>query len=372
VFELERVRSRKLPPASVAIGALTLVLYGIEILRSGSTSPDVEHLMELGASEQRAIWNQHELWRLLCPAFLHASVVHIALNGYSFAALAPFVERIWGSARFLVVYVVAAIAGCALSSRSSGAVSVGASGALFGLMGFLLAAAYSGAHRHEVRTIVEKTWGQGLLISVGGILLYGFQPGSHIDNMAHLGGLLGGAGLGLLLVETEEADAPTLAMGAGAVLAIVAAWSALLIDRRQEVRFESLCREARVAYEKGDFTRSADLCEQAVALRPREVEPGLFLIESMAYVRAGRFDEARYCLERLWHLDPQPEVAAELILVSLKRGDAKAARSWADECKRAVAGPGGAAFRARLHGLDELQALAPDAETRAAIAAIGS
>src|SRR5580704_2483917 len=148
MFELERVRKKKLPPASVAVLAVTVAAFLVEVAASGGLDFATGTLLELGASERRRIWTDHQLWRLLCPAFLHGGLFHLAMNGYSFIQLAPFIEKIWGWARFLVVYVVSAIAGAALSSRGSDAISVGASGALFGLVGFLLAAAYTGAHRH--------------------------------------------------------------------------------------------------------------------------------------------------------------------------------------------------------------------------------
>jgi rhomboid protease GluP len=282
------------------------------------------------------------------------------MNGYSLVQLAPFVERVWGWARFLVVYVVSAIAGAALSSRGSLAISVGASGALFGLCGFLIVAAYSGTHRHEVRTIVRGTWGQGLLLSLGGVLVYGFTPGSHIDNLAHLGGGIAGAVLGLILVETEEDDTAMRAMGAGAALAIVAAWVALALDARKTAQFEAEVRVAESDFASGRFVAAADACERALALRPRDPRGReLLLLEGLAYLRGDKVDEASYTLERAWRNEPIAEIAALLVEAHWRRGDKAAARSWSEQ----------------LHELKtpaEIAAMNLPPETRAAVAAVSS
>jgi membrane associated rhomboid family serine protease len=366
MFELDRLRTSKKIPASIGIGALTLAFFAVELALYGM-DPSARQLLQLGASEHDLVWREHQLWRLLCPAFLHGGLIHIAMNGYSFAQLAPFVEKVWGSARFLVVYVVSAIAGAALSSGAGNAVSVGASGALFGLMGFLVAAAYSGTHKHEVRTIVSGVWGQGLLISGAATLFYGFSPAStHIDNMAHIGGLLAGGGLGLLLVETEETDTPMKLMGGAACLAVVAAWVALGLDARHGRRFEETCSEANIAFEHGDFDRTSSLCEQAIALEPRSpLVPRICLLEGVAHLRARHFEEATYALERAWRNEETPGTAALLAVASALHGDAKGARRWGEEFRRA----GGAGLE---QAAERLLGARLDDQARAAVAAVSS
>lgn len=360
MFELDRIRRRKLPPASIVVGALTIAVFVLEAVLARSPDADVQTLYALGASERRAIWERHELWRLLCPAFLHAGLIHIAMNGYSFVQLAPFIERVWGWSRFLVVYVVSAIAGAALSSHMSAAVSVGASGAIFGLMGFLIVAAYSGAQRHEVRSLVKGMWGQGLLISVGAVLFYGSAPGTHIDNYAHVGGLLAGAVLGLLLVETDEDDRSMRAMGAGAALAIAGALGASALDYRRVARFEDEWRGLLAATAREDHDAVAAACDRALALDAHDPRvPLLFYFQGKAYLRSGRLEEAYYTLDRAWRNAEAAEVAALLVEVSVRRKDTKLARSWAETLKTIV-GQRGAAT------------LLLDPETKAAIAAIAS
>ncbi len=363
MFELDRVRRAKLPPASIAVGVVTLIAFGLEQI------PELG-LIQLGGSQRVPIWTDHQVWRLVTPVFLHANVMHIAMNGYSFVLLAPFVERIWGWARFLIVYVISGIAGAVLSSKGSDAFSVGASGALFGLVGFLIAAAYAGAHKHEVRAIVRGTWGQGLFISLGLAALWGFRPGSNIDNLAHLGGLLVGGGLGLMLVETEENDPPTLVMGIASALAIVAAFAALGWDARERSRYDAILKEALQLFRVKDYEGAARCYEQALVLRPRSpVTPAICEAEGEAYLAAGKLDEAAITLERAWRLNPTPTIALQLIEVSLRRKKPKEAQSWAREWRTTWPGPVSVELRPEL---ENLLGLAPDEETRAAIAAIGS
>jgi rhomboid protease GluP len=369
MFELDRVRGRTLPPASIAVGVLTAVLFAVEVVRFGP-SPGTRDLFALGASEHEAVWVDHQLWRLVCPVFLHANLLHIALNGYSFFLLAPFVEKIWGSARFLVVYVLTGAAGAALSSHRPGVISVGASGALFGLAGFLLAAAYLGGHRHEVRTIVRGTWGQGLFVSLGLTFAYGLSPGASLDNMAHLGGLLAGGATGLLLVETGKPDGATVALAVAAALAIVGSWGAFIFDARESARFEQAVASAESAFDRGDFAASAQSCEQALVLRPHDRRaPRICLLEGIAELEANRLDEASYALERAWRTEATPEAALFLVEVNVRKKDAKAARSWAQTCRDAASRPLSAELREELGRLARLPV---DPETRAAIAAIGS
>lgn len=367
MFELDRVRTSKRIPASIGIGVVTLALFALELALYGA-DPSARQLLQLGASEHDLIWRQHQLWRLVCPAFLHGGLIHIAMNGYSFAQLAPFVEKVWGSARLLVVYVVSAIAGAALSSGAGNAVSVGASGALFGLMGFLVAAAYSGTHKHEVRTIVSGIWGQGLLISGAAVFFYGFSPVStHIDNMAHLGGLLAGGGLGLLLVETEETDTPMKIMGGAAALAIAAAWTALALATFHGKRIDETSLQARTAYGRGDYDRAASLCEQAIAEKP-PAEMLLYLcrLEGLAHMRAGHFEEATYALERAWRNEPDPGTAALLVVATALHGDTAAARRWNEEFRLSASGQ-------RLRETAEAAyGSALDARATAALAAVTS
>jgi membrane associated rhomboid family serine protease len=140
-----------------------------------------------------------EYWRLWTVTLLHGSELHLAFNMYALYLSGRIVERWYGSLPFLVFYLVCAAAGSIGSFVVGGDVpSVGASGAIFGLFGLLLAA---GRLHHPVDRQSRALVGQlGMLIVIN--LLFGAAiPG--IDNAAHLGGLVAGLWLGALIPPTR-------------------------------------------------------------------------------------------------------------------------------------------------------------------------
>ncbi len=138
-----------------------------------------------------------EYWRLFSVVLVHAGILHLAFNMYALYLIGPTVEALYGSARFLVIYLACAAAGSTASYVFSNAnVSVGASGAVFGLFGVLLVAdrVHKPALTRQARGLTMQI---GVLIGVN--LVIGFSV-AGIDNAAHIGGLLAGCWLGLTMV----------------------------------------------------------------------------------------------------------------------------------------------------------------------------
>lgn len=131
-----------------------------------------------------------EWFRLMSAAFLHGSFLHIAFNMYVLFALGPALERILGHTRFLVLYLVAALGGGVASYAFSDirSISVGASGAIFGLMGALLVAGRRLGH--DIRQVA-------MLLAVNVVIGF-IAPG--VDWRAHLGGLVAGAAAAAVFV----------------------------------------------------------------------------------------------------------------------------------------------------------------------------
>ncbi len=128
-----------------------------------------------------------EVWRLISAAFLHVSLIHLLVNMYSLVIIGTQVETFIGKFKFLFVNLISAICGNLLSLifNEANIVSVGASGAIFGLMGALL---YFGYHYRLYLSEAIKT--QIIPVIVLNLLL-GFMV-SGVDNAAHIGGLIGG------------------------------------------------------------------------------------------------------------------------------------------------------------------------------------
>jgi len=138
-----------------------------------------------------------EYWRLWTVTLVHASLLHLFFNMYALYLSGPLVETLYGSRLFLLFYLLCAAAGSIASFVFGGNIpAVGASGAIFGLFGLLLAA--SRAHHPVIDRRGRALMGQlGVLIVIN--LVIGFTI-AGIDNAAHIGGLLAGIWLGLLIV----------------------------------------------------------------------------------------------------------------------------------------------------------------------------
>lgn len=141
-------------------------------------------LLRLGA-KVNALIGLGEFWRLLTAMFLHADLMHLIFNMMALYILGRDIERFFGKSKFLVIYFVSGLIGSAASFVFVDSVSVGASGAIFGLMGANL-------YLYKLNPLVYKRiYGSDLLILIGINLVLGFiRP--NIDMAGHLGGLVGG------------------------------------------------------------------------------------------------------------------------------------------------------------------------------------
>lgn len=126
-----------------------------------------------------------EYWRLFTAMFLHGGLVHLLINSFSLNVVGTITENIYGRRRFIVIYLVAGIVGNLVSLCFSAYPGVGASGAIFGLLGAML---YLGIQNPE---FMRSGFGKDILGMAVLNLAYGFTA-SGIDNFAHMGGLVGG------------------------------------------------------------------------------------------------------------------------------------------------------------------------------------
>ena len=144
-------------------------------------------------------------YRIFTSAFMHANLMHIAFNMFALYQVGTFVELIYGTPRMAIIYLVALIGGgAAVTYFSPDIVTVGASGAIFGLFGAL---AIAGLRLGKPgRDIMRQTTG---IIVIN--LVIGFLPGTNISIDAHIGGLIAGTLCGLLLFRMPRQAAPVQA-----------------------------------------------------------------------------------------------------------------------------------------------------------------
>jgi rhomboid protease GluP len=176
----------------------------------------------------------NQWWRFITPMFVHIDFLHLLMNMFSLLILGPFVEKLYGSAKFVVFWVVTGIAGVVGSYlalrpslargvlgtfifRNADVPSAGASGALFGLIGILFV--FGLKYRRELPEGFKRVFGTGMLPIILINLFIGFVGRSFIGNAAHLAGLFAGALLALLVDYRRP----------GARASITTAWRALQV-----------------------------------------------------------------------------------------------------------------------------------------------
>ncbi len=233
-------------PITYGILGFTCLLYAISFLatirRSGFVAPggglgmilglggiDFEVLARMGASASLRYYPNDlvQPWRLVTAVFLHGSLLHIGFNMWVLMDLAPRLEETYGSARFFFIYIVTGAFGF-VASFVFGGVSVGASGAVLGLVGVLLAQT-SGRQSATMRMQRSQLISWLVYMAVLGFMMRG-----TVDNYAHAGGLAAGYLLGKLMadrpptdtIERRRADA----MGWTAALAVAASFVFMLFN----------------------------------------------------------------------------------------------------------------------------------------------
>ncbi len=180
----EKTFKRKKIVFTNALIFINVVIFMITFVLSASNLSSL-NLVRFGANFAPLVKNG-ELWRLLTCAFLHGGIMHLLVNMYSLYIVGTQVETYIGKYKFLGIYLISAIAGSLMSCIfNPNVVSVGASGAIFGLLGSLL---YFGMHYRLYLGSVLRN--QIIPIIVLNLILGFLIPG--VDNAAHIGGLVGG------------------------------------------------------------------------------------------------------------------------------------------------------------------------------------
>lgn len=178
--------------ATIVILIINLLLYLIMEFMGGSTHTGV--LVYFGAMFKPLV-QAGELWRFVTPIFLHIGFTHLLMNSYSLFILGQAFETLYGSAKFVIIYLLSGIMGNLMTFGlgSEMTVSAGASTSIYGLFG--LGVAIMLFYRED-KFLQEFSRSFGILLVVN--LVYSFMvPG--IDMLGHLGGLLGGFLIGGVL-----------------------------------------------------------------------------------------------------------------------------------------------------------------------------
>lgn len=307
------------PVATLTLIGLCVVVFLLMTFAGGSKDTDV--LMNFGASYAPYL-KRGDYWRLVMPMFLHIGWFHLAVNMYALYLLGPILEKIYGYARFSIIYVGAGITGSWLSMAMSRNVAAGASGAIFGVAGAMLV--IGRLYPELVPWRWRSAFGKGMVMVI--ILNYaiGLSMSNVIDNWGHTGGLAGGILLALL-IPPPGAYRPykwTLsAIPRAAVIipvAIVALSMFATADRyRATERVTHLIAEGRALWSKQHDRRAVDLFQQAAREYPHDERP----YEEMAaiYLNQGQVNEAIGQYNQALRLSPGSPVAQLGLAVAYAR-----------------------------------------------------
>lgn len=220
VFHGYRAGLRRLPPVTCLLVLGNVLVHVAVGLIDGNFfgSRELDVLVEWGA-RSRDLVVDGEVWRLLSCVWLHGDSLHLGLNMLALFGLGRILEAVYGWERVLLVFAVSGLTGSLAGHLLGGPVSVGASGAIFGLLG--AGVTFGLLHGRELPASMRRVLGRGLLPWVALNIVIGFVI-PRIDNAGHVGGLLGGALVAAVLADRIMPwSSPNRRIGLG--LAIAAA-----------------------------------------------------------------------------------------------------------------------------------------------------
>ena len=268
------------PYATYALLAANVGVWLLTELAGGSQDRDV--LLRFGAMTGLNVASG-EYWRLLSATLLHSGLMHLLFNSFGLFIFGQQIEGIYGRGRFLLIYLLAGLAGSVASyalniSLSENSMSVGASGAVFGLVGAMVA--FFARHRDRLGEMGRQSL-TGLLFIAGINLVIGLvSPG--VDNFAHGGGFAGGFLIGLAyspnykpiynlagwledVVDTNSVakrwwvlPAAALALAAGVFVG----------DRNVGETPIADLRQAEAHHERGEIGLALEALDRAIAIAP--------------------------------------------------------------------------------------------------------
>ena len=197
---------RQKPEAICTVALIVINIAVFLFLSLFGDTEDAAFLLQHGAMYEPMVTQGHEFYRIFTSMFLHFGISHLVNNMVLLGALGWNLELEIGKIRLLIIYLISGIGGNLLSlyreiATETYAVSAGASGAIFGLMGALFYVVVANRGR------LGRLSGRGMLVMVMLSLYFGLTS-SGVDNWAHIGGLISGFVMAVILYRGKNADDP--------------------------------------------------------------------------------------------------------------------------------------------------------------------
>lgn len=302
------LQTKRLAVAPVLAGINVVIFLAMVLKGISPLSPSGEDLLPWGA-DYGPLTLGGQWWRLFASMFLHFGVIHLLLNMWCLWDLSQLAERIAGAKQFAAVYVLSGLTGSVASLWwEPEAVSAGASGAVFGIAGFLVAIFSSGRLQLPTEAISKQK--NSLLTFVGYNLVYGAMR-SGTSNSAHIGGLAAGLLMGALLpiekphkqepgeIVPDEAARKSAGLIFGAVGVLICAGCFFVArEHRSLVAIE----QARQKIEAGSFPEAIVELNAIVKAGPKSAYP--YRLLGSAYVRQNQMEDAAKAFQQGIALDP--------------------------------------------------------------------
>jgi membrane associated rhomboid family serine protease/Flp pilus assembly protein TadD len=290
-------RESSISLTQVLLGANVMVFIAMVLASGPSLDFTGEVMVHFGAN-YGPLTLSGQWWRLLTYMFLHGGLMHIAFNMWCLWDLGALCESLYGRWTFAAIYFITGIAGgLASMGWNPGVLTVGASGAIFGLAGALISSFYLGEFSVP-RVAIQGTL-RSLLFFVGFNVLFGsFVPG--IDNACHAGGLVSGLMVGALIARlAPQHDKPLRRVGVVLFMVLIVGGSAVGIYR---------WRGSGIHYSLGlnagrNVDRMIGELQKKVQQSPQDASAHYTLAH--AYFAKGQFSDGENELKRV--LDLQPE-----------------------------------------------------------------
>ncbi len=314
-------------PVSSALVAINLLVYAgcaIQSVTTGRGSPinfEAGMLLPWGANFG-PLTLDGQFWRIFTCMFVHGGLIHVAANMWCFWDFGRIAERIYGHWRMLALYLLTGLASSVASlAIHPTTISVGASGAIFGIVGTLVFPFYR--RRLVLPGPVMKSMMRSLLAFIGINLLIGSAV-PIIDNAAHVGGLVAGLVLGAVVTQLA-----TSGVELGQIFPKVAAVAAVLIGAslagvKSLHRVTILPTQALMALDKGDVKTAQQRAQEALVQNPRSLIAHVAMGE--VYRRKNQFADSAREFRAAYEMDPKDaDLAGQLGAAYVATGNWKEA-----------------------------------------------
>jgi membrane associated rhomboid family serine protease len=308
-------RSSAISLTKILVGINVAVFVLMTLTGASFISPTSAQLLKWGAD-----WGPLSLttqpWRILTSNYVHIGIIHIGFNMWCLLNLGALAQRIFDRWTYLLIYTATGIAGSVASLWwHPTVVGAGASGAIFGLAGALIAALYLG--KLPIPKEAIKSTMKSLLMFAAYNLFFGLTQG--IDNAAHIGGLASGLVLGAFLSKhlTGPAEARQQWRNLTFVLSIVLLGTGMYYVRHQHPELTAVANpsdyfdqyeKAMDAFRQKDYANALKACQTMVQSNPSSAEAHFLL--GLAYEATENPDGAIAQFQDALRLDPKYSEAA--------------------------------------------------------------